>query len=96
MSIDESPPGQTVAADRAGHHHAEGRFTPMRPDYAVRLPTNQTRRAEQQERSPTMQILPTRSTWAQPWGTVTHGGHLNGVEPVQISRLVEWRHRGCC
>ena len=21
--------------------------------------------------------------------------HLNGVEPVQISRLVEWRHREC-
>ena len=96
MSIDESPPGQTVAADRAGHHHAEGRFTPMRPDPAGRLPTNQTRRADQPKRSPTMQILPTRSTWAQPWGHRGARDHLNGVEPVQILRLIEWRHRGCC
>jgi hypothetical protein len=97
LSIDEiARQGRNRRGRSCGHHDADGRFTPMRPDHAVRLPTSQTRCADEPKRSPTMQTLPTRSTWTQPWGHRDARNHLNGVEPVQISRLVEWMHRGCC
>jgi hypothetical protein len=68
----------------------------MRPDHAVRLPTSQTRCVMNQSEARRCRSCRHDRPGRSRWGNREARDRLNGVEPVQISRLVEWRHRGCC